>query len=430
MWARKRIDIGFGELISAIGSCLFTKAAPHSKEKIANYFSAAKDPLVCLSVRSGFDLFLKTAIELYDWPHGSEIIFSGLTIPDMPRIARENGLKEVGSVVDWKTLEPSIADIESKISPKTKAIVVAHLMGSKMDLAPIANLAVRYDLLLIEDCAQSFTGVDDISSDADISMLSFGSIKTNTALGGAVIAVRDQRLREKMSQAHQFWPIQSRWQYLKKVLKYIGVKTISTWPIASLIRVVLRSCSLNHDRLAAGMARGFAGPNFFQRIRQRPCPSLTLVLAQRLERFDGRSILLRRKRGELLMETISELKFDLMPLGVHSLRPTHWVFAILVSNPQELLRTLWDQGFDATTHSSLVPIEKSGEATFEFMQHIVFLPVDLPMPDRELVRMGRLVSKNGHSCLDLESTSQNKLTTQRPVHLKFRSLNLDHQEIQ
>ena len=401
MWARKRIDIGFGELISALVTCAFarnsTEHYARSTAMIAGCFDGLDNPLVCLSVRSGFDLLLKTASQLHLWPADSEIIFSGPTIPDMLRIAEAHGLKVVGCDVDWKTLAPCMADLESKIGPRTKAIVVAHLLGAKIELGPIADLAARHDLLLIEDCAQSFTGCNDISPQADASMLSFGAIKTNTALGGALISVRDQRLATQMIKAHQDWPVQTKWQYLKKLARYIGVKAISSWAVAALIRLSFKTLGSTHDCLVAKMARGFAGPNFFQQIRRRPSAGLVAVLARRLKRFDTHLVLQRINRGELLMRTISDLNEQLLPLGILATRPTHWVFAVLVTNRNELVQALWDQGFDATTKSSLVRIENSDTGEADYMRHIVFLPIDLPMPERELVRMGRLVAQIGKS---------------------------------
>ena len=71
--ARKRIDIGYGELISALATSVFTRnSSEHfvrSAETIGSQFADLDGPpLVCLSVRSGFDLLFATASKLYLWP--------------------------------------------------------------------------------------------------------------------------------------------------------------------------------------------------------------------------------------------------------------------------------------------------------------------------------------------------------------------------
>ena len=74
-------------------------------------------------------------------------------------------------------------------------ILVAHLFGSRVDLAPLA----RPGVLLVEDCAQSFRGPGARGDPpADVSLFSFGSIKTATALGGALVRVEDAALRARM----------------------------------------------------------------------------------------------------------------------------------------------------------------------------------------------------------------------------------------
>ena len=79
------------------------------------------------------------------------------------------------------------------------------------------------------------------------------------------------------------------------------------------------------------------------------------------------------------------------------------VVAVMVQHPQSLVEQLWDLGFDATTHSSLAAVVNSSDvvlengeidsleydlpATRQIMNHMVFLPVDWPIPDRELDRL-------------------------------------------
>lgn len=46
--------------------------------------------------------------------------------------------------------------IEEKITPKTKAIIVVHLAGNPCDMDPIMELAKKYNLKVVEDCAQSY----------------------------------------------------------------------------------------------------------------------------------------------------------------------------------------------------------------------------------------------------------------------------------
>ncbi len=398
MWARKRIEIKTTELVTALYYCVWPQPASRAKIEIAQSFKS-NDTFTCLSVRSGFDLLLQTV----GWQPGSQIIFSGLTIRDMPRIAKKHRLMVVGADVDWKSLSPSAEEIESKITPKTRAIVIAHLMGGQCEMKEIADLAKRNNLMLIEDCAQAYVGNHECGSkSADVSMFSFGSIKTNTALGGAVLFVRDPLLKEKLEANHRQWPIQPKREYLKKILKYAFVKTISSWPIAAAMRLGFRAVGSDHDSMAAGMAKGFAGEAFFDRIRKQPSDALLSLLAQKIRRFDSNAIELRKSRGERLIRSISQANDKILPIGFQARCPTYWVFAVMVDQPKLLVNKLWSCGFDATTHSSLqLAIDNSESNTVELpgakhiLRHIVFLPLDLPMPKKEIERLGNVVGKFG-----------------------------------
>lgn len=56
---------------------------------------------------------------------------------------------------DINTYNIDSSKIEEKISEKTKAIMPVHLYGQPADMDPIIDIAKRYDLFIVEDCAQA-----------------------------------------------------------------------------------------------------------------------------------------------------------------------------------------------------------------------------------------------------------------------------------
>src|SRR3989304_2466110 len=54
---------------------------------------------------------------------------------------------------DTWNLDPTL--LEAKITPRTRAIVVVHLFGHPVDMDPVVELAQRYNLSVIEDCAEA-----------------------------------------------------------------------------------------------------------------------------------------------------------------------------------------------------------------------------------------------------------------------------------
>lgn len=54
-----------------------------------------------------------------------------------------------------------LEDLESKVTPKTRALVVAHYFGFLQDISVIRNFCDKHRILMIEDCAHAFFGTRD-----------------------------------------------------------------------------------------------------------------------------------------------------------------------------------------------------------------------------------------------------------------------------
>ena len=90
--------------------------------------------------------------------------------------------------------------IEEKITSRTKAILVVHLYGQASNMEPIIELAVKYDLRLIEDCAQSHgacVGEQMTGTFGDVGCFSFYPSKNLGAFGDAgAIVTNDLKIAE------------------------------------------------------------------------------------------------------------------------------------------------------------------------------------------------------------------------------------------
>ncbi|MCA9140075.1 MAG: DegT/DnrJ/EryC1/StrS family aminotransferase [Planctomycetales bacterium] len=386
MWVRKRIDISTNDLVRGLAGCIRPGGRGDvSLPELPNRFVA------CLSIRSGFDSLLSAV----DWPHGSEVLMTAITIGDMPRIVEHHGFRAVPVDIAPQTLAPSVSGIESLITPRTRAIVVTHLAGGTIELGPIRRLCDDAGLMLIDDRAQAFVGTREMissSRQADVSMWSFGPVKTATALGAGVISVRDESLRQRMRQRLTSTPIQSRFAYGRRITKYAAIGLLSQRTVSGAIAQAFRVTGRDHDQFVAEMARGFAGDGFFCRIRRQPSPPLIRMLRNRVGSYDGSSIEHRRNAGKLL---IRELDGILPVLGDQMIDPTYWFFSVLAEQPEPLIRSLWRAGFDATNRSSLrrVGADDTNRSMVAdlILKHMVMLPIGGGMPGEEIKRMASVI---------------------------------------
>jgi 8-amino-3,8-dideoxy-alpha-D-manno-octulosonate transaminase len=97
------------------------------------------------------------------------------------------------------------ADIESKITPQTKAVLVAHLQGAAADMDRILAVTRKHHLKVIEDCAQSAGATykgRPVGSMGDLNIHSIQINKTITSGEGGAVTTNDPILFERASRYH------------------------------------------------------------------------------------------------------------------------------------------------------------------------------------------------------------------------------------
>ena len=141
---------------------------------------------------SGLDA-LVLALKYFEFPEGSEVIVPSNTYIATILAIYNNGLVPVLVEPDINTYNIDPSKIEEKIGSKTKAIMLVHLYGKACDMQPIMELSEKYDLKVIEDCAQShgatFKG-KKTGTFGDFGAFSFYPTKNLGALGdgGAILS--------------------------------------------------------------------------------------------------------------------------------------------------------------------------------------------------------------------------------------------------
>ena len=399
LWPRKRLDIAWSDFCYGGLRC-FWPSGGRSKH-IESSWSIDGHAIVCLSVRTGFDLLLQ-ALRL---PKGSEVLMSALNVPGMMRVVEENGLKPVPLDVDGDGLRPTIQAVRQAITPQTRVLVAAHLFGARLSLAELNEQARQSGLLVVEDRAQAFDGVPfALPPQCDVAMHSFGAIKTATALGGAVLTVRDADLAARMRAIQRRYAKQPRRRYLFRLAKYSALKAISGRLPFSALAHALTWASIDYDAWLKKQARGFDDSPFLRQLRLRPCAPLTALLARRLRRFNSDRANDQRKRG---LELAARLGAKFPTAGKGAERQVFDLFPIRVGNPKRTLAALRRCGFDACTHGSMTTVKAPQDRpdlepvrAQRLLEEIVFLPLYLEMPQAEVERMSLVICENAEPVVD------------------------------
>ena len=108
----------------------------------------------CIGVASGLEA-LMLALRSYEFPVGSEVLVPSNTYIATILSILQCGLKPILVEPDIRTYNIDPLKIEEKITKNTRAIMVVHLYGKSCDMESIMQIASKYDLPVIEDCAQA-----------------------------------------------------------------------------------------------------------------------------------------------------------------------------------------------------------------------------------------------------------------------------------
>lgn len=144
---------------------------------------------------------LYLAVELLGLEAGDEIITPPLTFStDIAPMIR-SGLVPVYVDVTQDSFQIDVAQIESAIGPRTRAILVPNLIGNCPDWDEIRTIADRHDLKLVEDscdCLGATLRGTPTGTRSDISVTSFALSHIITAAGtGGMVCVDDLELADR-----------------------------------------------------------------------------------------------------------------------------------------------------------------------------------------------------------------------------------------
>ncbi|HYR91668.1 MAG TPA: DegT/DnrJ/EryC1/StrS family aminotransferase [Terriglobia bacterium] len=167
------------------------------EQEIAAYSRCAH----AIGVSSGTDAVL-AALMAIDIQPGDEVITSPYSFFATAGAVARLGAKPVFAEIDRKTFNIDPADIEARITSRTRAVMPVHLFGQMADMPPILEIARRHKLFVIEDAAQAIGAERQerrAGSVGDIGCLSFFPSKNLGGCGDAgMVTTNDASLAERL----------------------------------------------------------------------------------------------------------------------------------------------------------------------------------------------------------------------------------------
>lgn len=176
------------------GVALKGKSTALFEKRFAEYIGTK----YALSTSSG-KIALYLCLKALGLQQGDEVILPSYTVSEVASIILSAGARPVFIDIDPLTDNMDAHLIEERITEKTRFILLTHIYGQPCDIEPIMDIAKKYSLKVIEDCAQA-CGAEykgkKVGCFGDLAYFSFGLMKNLNTLGGSMITTNDKSLAE------------------------------------------------------------------------------------------------------------------------------------------------------------------------------------------------------------------------------------------
>ncbi|MFA6717017.1 MAG: DegT/DnrJ/EryC1/StrS family aminotransferase [Victivallaceae bacterium] len=176
------------------------KAKVWTLEKEFSEYAGSK---YALAVTSG-TVALLTALQGLGIGPGDEVIVPGYSfVASMSAIIYSRAIPVLAEIDE--TLNLSAADIEKRISPRTKAIMAVHMLGNACRMDEIMKVAEKYSIPVIEDTAQACGGSykgRKLGSIGRVGAYSFNIYKTMTSGDGGMVVTSNEEIYNRCFAFH------------------------------------------------------------------------------------------------------------------------------------------------------------------------------------------------------------------------------------
>jgi len=212
-----------------------------------------------VGVASGTDA-LHLALRALGVGPGDEVITTPFTFIATVEAISYCGATPIFVDIDPATYNLDAAQIEAKITPRTRAILPVHLYGQPADMIPVMELAKKYRLAVVEDCAQAIgaeIGGRQVGSIGDAGCFSFFPSKNLGAAGdGGMIVGNDESLSAKIRRLrahgsdrkyyHEEIGYNSRLDEIQAAILRVKLRYLDKWTEARRSRAALYDRLLSH----------------------------------------------------------------------------------------------------------------------------------------------------------------------------------------
>lgn len=173
---------------------------------------------------------------------GDEILIPALTLGELIPLLQADGYEIKTVDCSPENIRVGFDQVKEAVGPKTKAIMITHLMGGGYDVEKICEFAQKKGIYLIEDAAHSFGAKYDekyLGTYGDIGMYSLEATKPLNCYGGGVLVARQNATIEKAKELEGEDTNNSNLKHFKKVMfVYLENLVLKSYLFTFISRIV------------------------------------------------------------------------------------------------------------------------------------------------------------------------------------------------
>jgi dTDP-4-amino-4,6-dideoxygalactose transaminase len=274
-----------------------------------------------ISFNSGRSAFLAILSSL-NLNKDDEVLLQAFTCNAVPNPIIWAGLKPVYVDCDGKTFNIDIEDLKTKITDRSKVLVVQHTFGLPADLDEILKICQENNLILIEDCAHSLgaeygstnspqANGKKVGTFGKVSFFSFSRDKVISSVYGGMVATNDDDLAKKIKEFQQkidypsdFWIFQ---QLIHPVL--MNYLILPIYPIFGKYLLILLQWFHIFSKAVHWKEKRGKKPGYFPKKLPNALAVLALNQFRKLERFNQH----REEIARFYYGNLKDSKFELPP---------------------------------------------------------------------------------------------------------------------
>jgi perosamine synthetase len=279
------------------------------EEKFSKYVGA-KRAVGLNSATAALDLALK-AFGI----SGGEVLVPSMTFISTAHAVLYNNAKPVFVDVNLETLCMDVADLKSKVTDKTKAIIPVHYAGHPCDMDEIHELARAKGLIVIEDAAQA-SGAEyrgrKIGGMSDATCFSFEAKKNMTTGDGGMLTTNNNDIADKVKRLRWFGINKDTWQRARSGYSWY-------YEVAELGH----KSHMNDIQAAIG-----------------------LVQLAKLDALNAK----RKRLFDFYNESFKDLKGIGLPMEKPYVKSAHWHYVIKVPDRDKFMAFLQANGIETGVH--------------------------------------------------------------------------------